>query len=176
WWSAPSRWRRSCGPPSWPSPPATSPSGRGAPAPSPPPPWTPDGPRGPDHRCGRGSTVEPLESWEVTHFRRLQAAWGAFVTARSLAAQVDPAVGRSWRRCAPLINPDVAPFFHRQSEHALSRRLTSLRWPIEAAKPVIEDMYQAIEGSRPLVLLTGASSCLMETVEHQATARRAASL
>src|SRR5690606_39285818 len=105
WWSAPSRWRRSCGPPSWPSPPATSPSGRGAPAPSPPPPWTPDGPRGPDHRGGGGSTGEPLESWDVTHFRRLEAAGGGLVTPPSLPAQGDPAGVRSWPRVAPRPNP-----------------------------------------------------------------------
>ncbi|WP_304174459.1 sigma-54-dependent Fis family transcriptional regulator [Limnochorda pilosa] len=120
--------------------------------------------------------MEPLESWDVTHFRRLEAAWGAFVTARSLPAQVDPAVVRSWQRCAPRLNPEAAPFFKRVPDHALNRRLTSLQRLIEAAKPEMEDMYQAIEGSRTLVLLTDASLCLLEMVGHPATARRAASL
>jgi len=76
----------------------------------------------------------------------------------------------------PRLNPEAAPFFKRVPDHALNRRLTSLQRLIEAAKPEMEDMYQAIEGSRTLVLLTDASLCLLEMVGHPATARRAASL
>lgn len=120
--------------------------------------------------------MQPTWSWEGSNLQRFQAAWETFVASRRMPLDTDPVVARSWLRCAPRLNPEGPPPCQRVPVSHLPDRRNSQRRLIEAARPEMEDVYQAIEGSRALVLLTDASLCLLEVVGHPAAQRMAASL
>lgn len=120
--------------------------------------------------------MQPMGPWEASNLRRIEEGWGAFVASRTVPKNVDPVVARSWLRCAPRLNPEGVPPFKRVPAQHLPARFKSQERLIEAARPEMEDVSQAIEGSQALVLLTDASLCLLETVGHPGTERRAASL
>jgi len=93
---------------------------------------------------------------------RLQGAWKRFVEDRKLDPGLDPVVAISWQRCAPRLNPRKAPQWAYLGASTLP--LTSVQHSFLrlVARPVMEDIYQFIEGSGSLLVLTDSSACIFE--------------
>lgn len=93
---------------------------------------------------------------------RLKEAWERFVDDGRLDPGMDPVVSISWQRCAPRLNPRKAPQWAYLSPSTLP--LTSVQHSFLrlVARPVMEDIYQFIEGSGNLLVLTDSSACIFE--------------
>lgn len=93
---------------------------------------------------------------------RLKASWERFVDTGQLAPELDPLIATSWQRCAPRLNPRGKPQWVYVSASMLP--LTSVQHSFLrlVARPVMEDIYQFIEGSGALLILTDSSSCVFE--------------
>jgi len=93
---------------------------------------------------------------------RLKGAWKRFVEDRQLDPSLDPVVALSWQRCAPRLNPRKAPQWAYLGTSMLP--LTSVQHSFLrlVARPVMEDIYQFIEGSGSLLVLTDSSACIFE--------------
>ena len=89
-------------------------------------------------------------------------AWKAFVTQRKLTTGMDPLVARSWQRTAPILNPQGAPQWSYLSANLLKR--TRMQHPelLALARPLMEDVYQFIEGAGALILLLDSTQCVLE--------------
>lgn len=94
----------------------------------------------------------------------LGARWRTFVDTRAQPDAVDPVVISSWRRCAPLLNPFAQPQLARLNEQTLRRLLISQFDLLAIARPVMEDIYQAIEGDRSLMVLLDNTGCVLLTL------------
>lgn len=95
-------------------------------------------------------------------FARLEAGWERFVEEGVLEAWMDPVVALSWQRCAPRLNPRGEPQWAYLSPSTLP--LTSVQHSFLrlVARPVMEDIYQFIEGLGHLLVLTDGSACVFE--------------
>ncbi|HNX32243.1 MAG TPA: sigma 54-interacting transcriptional regulator [Holophaga sp.] len=93
---------------------------------------------------------------------RLRTEWERFVGEGMLSAGMDPVVSLSWQRCAPRLDPRGAPQWAYLSPSMLP--LTSVQHSFlrMVARPVMEDVYQFIEGSGHLLVLTDSSACVFE--------------
>lgn len=93
---------------------------------------------------------------------RLKGAWERFVEDRTLDPWLDPVVAVSWQRCAPRLHPRRAPQWAHLNPGSLP--LTSVQHSFLrlVARPVMEDIYQFIEGSGHLLVLTDSSACVFE--------------
>lgn len=96
---------------------------------------------------------------EVT---RLQEAWERFVNDGELDPGMDPVVAISWQRCAPRLNPRKPPQWAYLSPSTLPLSSVQHSFLRLVARPVMEDIYQFIEGSGNLLLLTDSSACVFE--------------
>ncbi len=103
--------------------------------------------------------------WDVQALFRV---WQKFVRGRALTpeeqARLDPAVWRSWQRCAPRLDPYKAPAVTPLAESAFQvvrLRNTSL---VAVARPVIEDLHQFMEGTCCAVALTDGAGCMLDLV------------
>lgn len=94
----------------------------------------------------------------------LTARWRAFTETRALPTDVDPLVVNSWRRCGPLLNPHAEPHLARLNEEGLRRLLISQFDLLAIARPVMEDIYQAVEGSSSLMVLLDNTGCVLLTL------------
>ena len=95
---------------------------------------------------------------------RLKDAWERFVDGGTLAAGLDPIVGLSWQRCAPRLNPRHPPqwaYLSASLQPLISIPHTFLKL---VARPVMEDIYQFLEGTGNLLILTDSASCIFEMV------------
>lgn len=93
---------------------------------------------------------------------RLKADWERFVEDGTLPPGMDPVVALSWQRCAPRLNPRGTPQWAYLSPSMLP--LTSVQHSFLrlVARPVMEDIYQFIEGAGHLLVLTDSSACVFE--------------
>lgn len=103
-------------------------------------------------------TSYPLD---LQHF--LTTRWRTFMDSAQPEA-VDPVVVSSWRRCAPLLNPFAQPQLARLNEQALRRLLISQFDLLAIPRPVMEDIFQVIEGDRSLMVLLDNTGCVLLTL------------
>jgi transcriptional activator for dhaKLM operon len=89
-------------------------------------------------------------------------AWRQFTTRRALARDLDPLVARSWQRSAPRLNPRAAPQWSYLGKAALARTREKHAALLALARPLMEDIYQFIEGTGAYIGLTDKSHCLLE--------------
>ncbi len=95
---------------------------------------------------------------------RLKDAWERFVDEGVLAEGLDPIVGLSWQRCAPRLNPHHSPqwaYLSASLQPLISIPHNFLKL---VARPVMEDIYQFLEGTGNLLVLTDSASCIFEMV------------
>ncbi|MCA9866062.1 MAG: PTS-dependent dihydroxyacetone kinase operon transcriptional regulator DhaR [Anaerolineae bacterium] len=92
-------------------------------------------------------------------------AWRSFIETGRLdaiaAAQIDPAVVRSWRRCVYRFNPLVRPRLMPIGRSALYSIVRAQQELITIATPFVEDIHQFTEGSNYAVVLTDGAGCLL---------------
>lgn len=82
----------------------------------------------------------------------------------SVREQLDPAILRSWRRCAPRLDPLSRPQPSKLHDDALRNVLTTRFDVLAIARPFMEDIHQFVEGSEYVVLLTDGAACILETI------------
>ncbi len=87
---------------------------------------------------------------------RLKVQWKTFVRRGVLsAAELDPAVARSWLRCQKAgLDPTAVPTPSRYSTEELDRQRQNCFELIAIARPMIEDIYQFSGESKTIVYLT----------------------
>ncbi len=92
-------------------------------------------------------------------------AWQTFIRTGRLdatqAAQMDPAVVRSWRRCVSRFDPTSRARPVSISRDALTSILRAQQDLITFATPFIEDIYQFTEGSGYAILLADGAGCVL---------------
>ena len=98
---------------------------------------------------------------EVT---RRKNAWKVFTSTGKILddAGLNPLVAASWMRCGLRMNPNSPLNWTYASDNALQSTLkqhTTLR---NIARPIMEDIYQFMEGCRVALILTDSSGCLLE--------------
>ncbi|MDL1896117.1 PTS-dependent dihydroxyacetone kinase operon transcriptional regulator DhaR [Anaerolineae bacterium CFX7] len=92
----------------------------------------------------------------------LARAWRRFVARRQVDSETDPLVARSWQRSAPRLNPRGAPQWSYLSQAALARTRQKHTALLALARPLMEDVYQFIEGAGAVLLLTDNTHCVLE--------------
>ncbi len=78
--------------------------------------------------------------------------------------EMDPLVTSSWLRCGKRLNPNSSIHWVYESKTsfiATLRKMIPLR---DIAIPIMEDIYQFIEGSSAVLLLTDSTGCLLEII------------
>lgn len=94
-------------------------------------------------------------------FEELERAWEQFVARHTFAPDLDPLVGRSWQRSAPRLNPRGNPQRAFLSDDVLPRTLQQHASLLALARPLMEDVYQFIEGAGAFILLTDSTHCVL---------------
>jgi len=107
----------------------------------------------------------------------LRAAWQRFTTKGVVDEEkIDPAVARSWHRCAGLLNPWLSPRITLLSNEGLEKTRFHHFNLIAIARPFMEDIHQFVEGSGFVVCLWDSSCCLLELLGDEPILREAAAL
>jgi transcriptional regulator of acetoin/glycerol metabolism len=107
---------------------------------------------------------------------RLEAAWAQFIASGQLAPELDPVIAGSWQRCSRRLNPRGRPQWIYASPSMLPLISVPHSFLRMVARPVMEDVYQYIEGSGALLLLTDAAACVFELLGDPAIEALARSL
>ncbi len=92
----------------------------------------------------------------------LLRAWRQFIARRQLTPKMDPLVARSWQRSAPRLNPRGAPQWSYLGKTALARTREKHTALLALARPLMEDVYQFIEGAGGVLVLTDNTHCVLE--------------
>ena len=91
-------------------------------------------------------------------------AWQEFVEHHRIAPGVNPFVANSWNRCRMRLNPFNQENTRRLNpEHLLVSQVASFDL-ISIARPMMEDIYQAIEGSHSIVALANSAGFILDTL------------
>ncbi len=89
-------------------------------------------------------------------------AWQAFVNRHVIDASVPPPIARSWMRCYSLLDPHQRLTSSRLgSEHLLSTQVASFELLL-IARPIMEDLFQYIEGSSSAVMITNSAGYILD--------------
>ena len=99
-------------------------------------------------------------------FARLKSAWELFTSTGKILedAGLNPLVSASWMRCGLRMNPNGLLNWTYASENTLKSTLkqhTTLR---NIARPIMEDIYQFMEGCRTVLILTDSTGCMLEMI------------
>lgn len=99
-----------------------------------------------------------------TTLEQLKSAWEHFVETGQFFPNIDldPLVTVSWQRCAPRLNPFGQPQWAYVSDEVLPLTLNQHAILRRIARPIMEDIYQFIEGTGALILLSDNTSCVLE--------------
>lgn len=104
------------------------------------------------------SITRPWSPWEA------RAAWTQFVDTGRPPTDIDRAIARSWERCWGRLNPWAKPTYVRASPGVFERMMQRASSLIDLARPIIEDVAQAVEGSGYAVLLANAARCILMVI------------
>ncbi len=94
----------------------------------------------------------------------LKQVWSNFVTKQEFLpeAELDPLVAISWQRCSLRMHPTKNRRWvyedHKSLRATLKRYVTLLR----IARPIMEDIYQYVEGCPLALVLVDSTGCLLE--------------
>lgn len=120
-------------------------------------------------------TMQPTHA--TIDLEKLRAAWEEYTTGgRGKAPDLDPLVLASWQRCAPRLNPAAEPRWVYVSDEVLQLTLSQHASLRAIALPIMEDIYQCIEGTGAVLLLLDSTTCLLEMLGHPQTLERASQL
>lgn len=92
----------------------------------------------------------------------LRAAWERFTAGGGLAAELDPLIAGSWRRCAARLDPRAGPRWAYAGSARTALRAAQQGFLGMVARPVLEDICQFIEGSGALLVLADPAACVVE--------------
>lgn len=107
---------------------------------------------------------------------RLFQIWDAFMSTGRLSPEdesvLDPAILQSWRRCLPRLDHRARPHPKSLKSSSLDSVLKAQDTLIAVAAPVMEDVYQFIEGSNCAILLADGSACILSVIGDAPAAQR----
>src|SRR5512144_387661 len=96
--------------------------------------------------------------------RTMQEAWKRFTTNQQLDPIVPPLIASSWRRSWGRVNPNKPVEFTRMGpEHLLASQTASFDL-MAIARPVMEDVYQCVQNSGTVIVLTNSIGCVLDMV------------
>ncbi len=96
--------------------------------------------------------------------RVIVEAWQRFTTDQHLDPSVPPLIAASWRRSWGRVNPDkTVEFTHMAGEHLLASQTASFDL-MAIARPVMEDVYQCVQKSGTVIVLTNGIGCILDLV------------
>jgi transcriptional regulator of acetoin/glycerol metabolism len=102
----------------------------------------------------------PPEAYQVA----MKEAWKQFIADQELDPIVPPLIGASWRRSRGHVNPNNPVEFTRMGkEHLLASQTASFDL-IAIARPVMEDIYQCVQKSGTVIILTNSVGCILDWV------------
>ena len=91
-------------------------------------------------------------------------AWKRYITHQQLDPIVSPLIAASWRRSRGHVNPNNPVEFTRMGqEHLLASQTASFDL-IAIARPVMEDVYQCVQKSGTVIILTNNVGCILDWV------------
>ncbi|GAB4487181.1 MAG: sigma-54-dependent Fis family transcriptional regulator [Anaerolineales bacterium] len=94
----------------------------------------------------------------------LQAAWQQFITTQKVDPCVPPIIAASWQRCWGKVNPTKKLEFTRMSSSYLLASQSASFDLIAIARPVLEDLYQCVQNSGTVLILTNNVGCILDLV------------
>jgi transcriptional regulator of acetoin/glycerol metabolism len=96
--------------------------------------------------------------------RAMLEAWQRFMMDQHLDSIVPPLIAASWRRSWGRVNPDrPVEFTHMAGEHLLASQTASFDL-MAIARPVMEDVYQCVQKSGTVIILTNSIGCILDQV------------
>ena len=96
--------------------------------------------------------------------RAMLRAWEKYTTAQQLDPVVPPLIAASWRRSWGRVNPNKPVEFARMGREYLLASQTASFDLMAISRPVMEDVYQCVQNSGTLILLTNSVGCLLDMV------------
>ena len=106
----------------------------------------------------------PTRTDEATvNYNYLQdEAWNLFAEKQRLNPSVSPVIASSWKRCWGRLNPyqSIDPR-HLSSEHLLATQVNAFQF-ISLARPVMEDIFQAVEHSETAIVLVNSAGYILD--------------
>jgi len=101
---------------------------------------------------------------EDRYQQEMKTAWQHFISNQTIDPCVPPVISGSWRRCWGKINPHQNIEFTRMSQSYLLASQTASFDLLAVARPVLEDVYQCIQNSSVLIVLTSSIGCVLDLV------------
>lgn len=92
----------------------------------------------------------------------LRKAWEAFTRYGQLIDGLHPLVAVSWQRCVPRLNPHAAPRWASLNDDVLALTLRQSQPVLAIARPLLEDVYQLMEGAGVMLVLVDGTTCVLE--------------
>ena len=92
----------------------------------------------------------------------IKVAWGKYTSGHNLLPWVPPLIGKSWERCWPSMLPKApATLAKLSNKHLLSAQVAYFEL-LSIARPIIEDIYQYIEGSDSALLICNSAGYVLD--------------
>jgi transcriptional regulator of acetoin/glycerol metabolism len=109
--------------------------------------------------------IQPTVSAPPDNYQAaMKDAWKRFITHQQLEPIVPPLIAASWRRSRGHVNPNnPIEFTHMGKEHLLASQTASFDL-IAIARPVMEDVYQCVQNSGTVIILTNNVGCILDWV------------
>ena len=97
-------------------------------------------------------------------YELLYKAWNEFVYNQVVLPEVSPYIARSWKRCWARLNPHRSVEFKKLgADHLLSAQVAGFDF-ISLARPIVEDIYQFLQGSDTAIILTNSAGYLLDMI------------
>ncbi|MFO7623913.1 MAG: sigma 54-interacting transcriptional regulator [Anaerolineales bacterium] len=94
----------------------------------------------------------------------LKAAWTKYTSEHILPPAVPPLIAKSWERCWPSMLPTAPAGLARLStKHMLTAQVANFEL-LSIARPIIEDIYQYIEGYDTALLICSSAGYAMDMI------------
>ncbi|HET9915104.1 MAG TPA: sigma 54-interacting transcriptional regulator, partial [Anaerolineales bacterium] len=91
-------------------------------------------------------------------------AWEKFTSNQQLDPIVHPLIAASWRRSWGRVNPNnTVEFTHMGREYLLASQTASFDL-MAIARPVMEDVYQCVQRSGTVIVLTNSVGCILDLI------------
>jgi transcriptional activator for dhaKLM operon len=93
---------------------------------------------------------------------QLKQYWSQYTGTGRLPTGLNPLVAAAWQRCAPRINPRTPPQWSGLNEDVLALTLKQRQTLCALARPILEDVYQYLEGVGVMLAFVDNTGCLLE--------------
>ena len=92
------------------------------------------------------------------------SSWETFIQRHELQAQVPAWIANSWERCRMLLTPHQPLRLHYLKESLLLTEQIRNFDLLSVARPIMEDIYQYVEGTQTNIFLTNSAGYVLEAI------------